>query len=68
MPNFYRKNAVYHVALIQPRVSCLAVTHCTADVRVTLDRPVMLCLVPVELSTSIYSSHAALYIVNTYIS
>ena len=59
---------LYRVALIQPRGSSLVVTHCTADVRVTSDRSVMLGLVPVELSTSIYGIHAAKYVVNTYVS
>ena len=63
-----RAGVVYRVALIQPRGSSLVVTHCTADVRVTSDRSVMLGLVPVELSTSIYGIHAAKYVVNTYVS
>ena len=60
--------AVYRVALIQTRGSSLVFTHCTADVRVTLDIPVLLGLVPVELSTSISDSHAATYVVNAYVS
>ena len=60
--------SVYRVALKQPRFIYLVVTHRTADVRVTLDRPVTLGLFPVELSTSISGSHAATYIVNTYVS
>ena len=60
--------AVYSVALKQPRGSSLVVTHCTAYVRLTLDITVMLGLVPVELSTSISGSHAATYVVNTYLS
>ena len=43
--------AVYRVALIQSRGIYLVVTHRTAKVRVTLDRPVTLGLFPVELST-----------------
>ena len=60
-------SAVYRVALKQPRVSYLVVTHFTADVRLMSDRPVTLGLVPVELSTSISVSHAATYVVNAYI-
>ena len=60
--------AVYHVALIQPRGISLVVTHRTADIQVTLDIPVTLGLVPVELSTSISDSHAAMYVVNVCIS
>ena len=59
---------VYRVALIKPRGSSLVVTHCTEDVRVTLDRPVTLGLVTVELSTSISGSHAATYVVNAWVS
>ena len=59
---------VYRVALIQPRGSSLVVTHRTAGIQVTSDRPVMLCLVPVELSTSISGSHATTYVVNAYVS
>ena len=60
-------DAVYHVALIQSRGSSLVVTNRTADVRVTLDRPVTLGLAPVELSTSISGSHVATYVVNIYV-
>ena len=60
-----KRPEVYHVALIKPRGISMVVTHWTADVQVTSDRPVTLGLVPVELSTSIYCSHAATYIVNT---
>ena len=63
-----RTGAVYRVALIQPRGISIVVTHRTSDVRVTLDRPFTLCLVPVELSTSISGIHAATYVVNTYVS
>ena len=56
--------AVYPVALIQSRGSLLVITPRTADVRVMSDRPVTQTLVPVELSTSISSSHAAMYVVN----
>ena len=59
--------AVYHISLNKPRGSSLVVTHRTEDVRVTLDRPVTLGLSPVELSTSIYGSHAVTYVVNTYV-
>ena len=59
--------AVYHVALKQTIGISLVVNHCTADVRVTLDRIVTLVLVPVELSTSIYGSHTATYVVNAYV-
>ena len=55
--------AVYRVALKQPRGSYLVVTDRTAEVRLTLDIPVTLGLVPVEISTSISSSHAATYVV-----
>ena len=55
-------SSVYRVALIQPRGSSLVVTHHTADVRVTSDRPITLGIVPVELSTSIYGIHAATYV------
>ena len=58
---------VYRVALKQPSGSSLVVNYRTEDVRVTLDRTVTLVLVPVELSTSIYFSHAATYIVNAYV-
>ena len=61
-------SAVYRVALIQPRGSSLVVTHCTENIRVTLDREVTLGLVPVELSTSISGTHAAMYVVNAYVS
>ena len=57
--------AVYCVDLIQTRVSSLVVNHRTAEVQVTSDRPVTLGIVPFELSTSIYGSHAATYIVNS---
>ena len=60
--------AVYRVALKQPSGSSLVVNHCTADIRVTSDRTVTLVLVQVELSTSISGSHAATYLVNTYVS
>ena len=60
--------AVYRVALIQTRGSYLVVTYCTEDVQVTLDRPVTLGLIPVELSTSISVSHAATYVVNSCVS
>ena len=59
--------AVYRVALIQPSGISLVVTHCTEDVQVKSDRPVTLGIVPVELSTSIYGSHAATYVVNAYV-
>ena len=64
--------AVYRVALIQSRGSSLVVTHCTADIRLNLDRPVTLGLFPVELSTSISGSHSATYeclltLVNLYV-
>ena len=46
--NLYQcRPAVYRVALIQSRGSSLVVTHHTADVRVTSDRPVTRGLVPV---------------------
>ena len=63
-----RASAVYLVALIQPIVSSLVVTNRKAEVQVTADRPVMLGLVPVKLSTSISGSHAATYVVNAYVS
>ena len=63
---FYRCNAVYLVALKQPSGISLFFNHRTADVQLTLDITVMLVLVPVELSTSIYVSHAATYVVNAY--
>ena len=53
-------SAVYPVALIQSRGISIVVTHRTEDIRVTSDRPVTLGLVPVELSTSISGSHAAM--------
>ena len=59
---------VYRVALKQPSGSCLVVNHHTVDVQVTSDRTVTLVLVPVELSTNIYGSHAAKYVVNAYVS
>ena len=65
---FFKRNSVYRVALKQSRGSSRVVTHRTADVRVTSDRPVTLGLVPVELSTSIYDSHAVTYLLNTYVS
>ena len=61
-------SAVYRVALKQPSGSSLFVTHLTAYVLLTSDRPVTLGLVPVELSTSISVSHAATYVVNAYVS
>ena len=61
-------SVVYRVALKQPRVISLVVTHRTADIQVTLDRPVTIGLVPVELSTSISGSRAAMYVVNAYVS
>ena len=60
--------AVYRVALIKPRFSSLSVTHLTADVQLTSNIPFTLVLVPVELSTSISVSHAAMYVVNSYVS
>ena len=60
--------AVYCVSLIQYIGSSIVVTHRTADVRVTLDRPVTLFLVPVEISTGISGSHAATYLVNACVS
>ena len=59
---------VYRVYLIQPRGGYLVVAHRTADVRLTWDRLVTIGLVPVELSTIISDSHAAMYVVNAYIS
>ena len=58
-------SAVYRADLIQPGVSPLVVTHCTAEVQVTSDRPVTLGIVPFEISTIISSSHADTYVVNT---
>ena len=56
------------VALKQPRVSSLVFTYRTAEVQLMSDRPGTLGLVPVELSTSIYGSHAATYVVTyTYL-
>ena len=55
-------------SLKNSRGSSIFVTHSTEDVQVTLDRPVMLGLVPVELSTSISGSHAATYVVNACVS
>ena len=63
-----REGAVYHVALIQHIGSSLVVTHCMVYVRVILDRPVALGLVPVEISTSISGSHADMYVVTAYVS
>ena len=60
--------AVYSVALKQPVGSSLVVTHRTADIRVPLNRPVTLGIVPVELSTSISVSHAATYLLKTHVS
>ena len=60
--------AVYRVALIQPRSSSLVATHCTADVRLTSNRPVTLGLLPIEISTSISGSYVATYVVNAYVS
>ena len=65
---YRRLCSLYRVALIQSRGSSLVVTCCTSDVRLTSDRPVTLGLVPVELSTSIYSTHSATYVVNACIS
>ena len=65
---FYRCNAVYLVALKQPSGISLFFNHRTADVQLTLDITVMLVLVPVELSTSIYVSHSDTYVVNTCVS
>ena len=62
------RSAVYRVALKQCRGSSLVVTHCTADVPLTSDRPFTLGLVLVELSISISGSHAATYVVNAYVS
>ena len=59
---------VYHVALIQPRGISLIVNHRLAGVRVTSEILVTLGLVPVELSASIYGSHAATYVVNVCVS
>ena len=64
----YNDTAVYRVALIQPRGRSLVVTHRTADVQVTPDIPVTIGLVPVENSSSISGSHAAMYVVNTCVS
>ena len=61
-------SALYRVSLIKPKGSYLVVTHRTADIRLTPDIPVTLSLVPVELSTSIYGSHAATYVLNAYVS
>ena len=61
--DFGKRAAVYRVSLIQSRGSSLVVTHHMADVRVTSDRPVTRGLVPVEISTSISDSHAAMYAV-----
>ena len=58
---------VYRVTLIQPRGISLVVNHRTEDIRSTSDRTVTIVLVPVELSTGIYGSHAATYVVNTYV-
>ena len=60
--------AVCRLALKQTRGSFPVVTHRTADVQVTSDRPVTLGLVPFEISTSISGSHDATYVVNTYVS
>ena len=62
------RHSVYPVALIQPGGSSIVVTHRTSDVRVTSDIPVTLGLVPVELSTIISASHAATYVIKTYVS
>ena len=61
-------SAVYRVALIQSRGSSLVVAHLTEDIWVTSDSPVTLGLVPVELSTGIYGSHANTYVVNACVS
>ena len=61
-------DAVYRVSFIKPRGSYLVFTHHTEDVRVTSDIPVILGLVPVELSTGISGSHAATYVVSAYVS
>ena len=60
-------SAVYPVALNQPRASSIFVTHRTADVQVMSDIPVTLGLVLVEISTSIFGSHAATFVVNAYV-
>ena len=59
---------VYRVALKHPSGSSLVVNNRTADVLVTSNRTVTLVLVPVELSTIISGRHAAIYVVNAYIS
>ena len=59
---------VYCVALKQPIGSSLVVTHRTADVRVTSDRPGTLGLVPVEISTILSGSHAPTCVLNTHVS
>ena len=61
-------SAVYRVALKQTSSSSLVVNHRTAEVQVTSDRTVTLVLLPVEVSTSISGIHAAMYVVNTYVS
>ena len=63
-----RAVAVYRVALKQPRGISPVVTHRTAEVWLMSDRPDSLGLVPVELSTSRYGSHANTYTVNTCVS
>ena len=60
-------SVLYCVPLVQPIGSSLVVTNSTAHVRVTLDTPVTLVIVQVELSTRIYVSHVATYVVNKYI-
>ena len=60
--------SVYPVALIQPGGSSIVVTHRKSDIRVTSYIQITLGLVPVELSTSISVSHAATYVINTYVS
>ena len=59
--------AVYRVALNQPSGSSLVGYHRTADIRVILDIPVTLVLVPVDLQTSISGIHTATYIENTHV-
>ena len=60
-------SAVYCVALKQPRGTPLVVNHRTSYVQAMSYRTVTIVLVPVELLTSIYGSHAAMYIVNAYL-
>ena len=58
--------AVYRVALVHPRGSYIVVTHITAGVQVTSDRPVTLGLVQVKLSSILSGSHAATYAATTF--